>query len=295
MNSAALFTGALAQSAPEGDTLRRPLSNQGAMTKTVMITGSSSGIGLATAHLFQQKGWNVAATMRNPDPQSPLAHLERVMCPQLDVLDPVSIQQAVALTLEQFGSIDVVVNNAGYAVAGPLEAATPEQIQKQMDTNVVGLMLMTQAVLPHFRERQEGILINMASMGGRLTFPLLSLYHATKWAVEGFSESLQFELQPFNIKVKVVEPGAINTDFYSRSLQAVAAPAYQTYIDKVLPVFRSAGEKGGSAEGVAQTVWQAATDESWTLRYPSQTKGLLMVRKLLPDQMFTGIIGKAFG
>ena len=175
------------------------------MKKTVLITGSSSGIGRAAAKLFQKKGWNVAATMRSPQKEKELTNLENVICPQLDVMKVETIRQAVEETKQKFGEINAVVNNAGYGLVGPFEAATQEQIQRQFSTNVFGLMNVTGEVIPYFRERKQGIIANIASIGGRVTFPLYSLYHGTKWAVEGFSESLQHELKPFNIKIKIIE------------------------------------------------------------------------------------------
>ncbi|MCY7272160.1 MAG: SDR family oxidoreductase, partial [Phormidesmis sp. CAN_BIN44] len=177
------------------------------MAKTVLITGASTGIGLATAKLFQQRGWNVVATMRSLEQKSDLMTLDNTLCLRLDVTDSASITQAVTATLEKFSTIDVLVNNAGYALLGAFEACTPEQIERQFATNVLGLMAVTRAVLPHFREQRSGTIINIASIGGKMAFPLYSLYHSTKWAVEGFSESLQYELEPFNIRVRVIEPG----------------------------------------------------------------------------------------
>lgn len=262
------------------------------MTKTVLITGASSGIGKATAQLFQQRGWQVAATMRSPTDAGSLATLERVVCPRLDVTDPSSIQQAVQATLEKFGTIDVVVNNAGYGLMGIFELATPEQIEQQFATNVFGVMNVIRAVLPHLRDRQQGIIINVSSIGGQVAFPLYSLYHSTKWALEGFSESLRYELEPFNIQVKLIEPGPIKTNFYGRS--AVLAnqtdiPAYHALIHRVMPIMERIGTSGSPPETVAAVIYQAATDRTHQLRYPAggNAGALLGLRKLLPDWAFT--------
>ncbi|MCS6813357.1 MAG: SDR family oxidoreductase [Cyanobacteria bacterium] len=262
------------------------------MTKTVLITGASSGIGKATAQLFQQRGWQVAATMRSPANAGSLATLERVFCPRLDVTDPSSVQQAVQATLEKFGSIDVVVNNAGYGLIGIFELATPEQIEQQFATNVFGVMHVIRAVLPHLRDRQQGIIINVSSIGGRVTFPLYSLYHGTKWALEGFSESLCYELEPFNILVKLIEPGPIKTDFYSRSavfVDQTDIPAYRALIRRVMPIMERIGTSGSPPEAVAATIYQAATDRTHQMRYPigGNAGALLGLRKLLPDWAFT--------
>src|SRR5262249_25648147 len=153
-----------------------------------------------------------------PERAGDLFKLPNVACLRLDVTDTETITQAVKDAVARFGSIDVLVNNAGYGLVGPFEASTKENIERQFNTNLFGLMETTRAILPHFREKRNGVLINVASMGGRITFPLYSLYHATKWAVEGYSESLQHELLPFNIRVKIIEPGPIKTDFYDRSM-----------------------------------------------------------------------------
>lgn len=260
------------------------------MTKTVLITGASTGIGYATALLFQQQGWNVAATMRAPENASALNNVLR-----LDVTEPDSIQAAIATTVQKFQSIDVLINNAGYSLLGAFETCTPEQIERQFATNVFGLMAVTKAVLPHFRQQRSGTIINIASIGGRMAFPLYSLYHATKWAVEGFSDALQYELEPFNIRVKLIEPGPIKTDFYGRSTDLATASEstdYDSFISKVLPTLKKAGEAGSPPEKVAEVIYQAATDGSSRLRYPAggNANALLLLRKLLPDAVFSRIV-----
>ena len=265
------------------------------MSKTVLITGASTGIGKATAQLFQQQGWNVVATMRSPDKDSELANLPNVLCLPLDVTQVDTIHAALDLAIAQFGTIDVVINNAGYALIGAFEACEMADIRGQFETNVFGLMEVTRAILPHFRLRQQGIVVNVASIGGRMTFPLYSPYHATKWAVDGFSESLHYELRQFNIKVKIIEPGAIKTDFYSRSI-SVAKKAgltvYDDYIARTLPQMDRAGAEGSPPSVTAQAIYQAATDGSWKLRYPAggNASFLLGLRKLLPDAWFIGLM-----
>lgn len=256
------------------------------MSKTVLITGASSGIGKATAELFARKGWNVVATMRSHEDFPALTETENLRVLQLDVTDPQSVRDAVEKTLELFGKIDVVVNNAGYGLVGPFEAATPEQIDRQFKTNVEGIFSVTRTVLPYFRERKEGLFINITSMGGQLTFPLYSLYHATKWAVEGFTESLQYELNPLGIRVKLVEPGPIKTSFYSTSMDLVAREgltAYEETIAKAMPNLQKAGATGATPESVAHVIYKAATDRSNRLRYAAKASHILTARKLLPD------------
>jgi NAD(P)-dependent dehydrogenase (short-subunit alcohol dehydrogenase family) len=265
------------------------------MSKTVLITGASTGIGRATAQLFQQQGWNVVATMRDPEKSTALANLPNVLCLPLDVTKVDTIHAAIDRAIAEFGTIDVLVNNAGYALIGAFEACDMEDIRGQFETNVFGLMEVTRAILPHFRLRQQGILVNVASIGGRMTFPIYSPYHATKWAVDGFSESLQYELRQFNIKVKIIEPGAIKTDFYGRSItvaKKAGLTVYDDYVKRTLPKMDKAGENGSPPEVTAQAIYKAATDGSWKLRYPAGGNAtfLLTLRKLLPDAWFIGLM-----
>ena len=176
------------------------------MAQTILITGASSGIGKVTAKLFQEKGWNVIATMRTPEKEQELTQLDNVLVTRLDVTDEASIAQAVSAGVAQFGKIDVLLNNAGYGAYGPLEVFGLDSIRRQFDTNVVGLLAVTKAVIPHMRENKAGTIVNISSIGGQMTFPLGTLYHGTKFAVEGMSEALHFELEQFGVKVKIVEP-----------------------------------------------------------------------------------------
>jgi short-subunit dehydrogenase len=198
-------------------------------------------------------------------------------------------------TVAHFGGIDVLVNNAGYSLVGPFEASTDEQIRRQFDTNVFGLMNVTREIIPYFRERKAGTIINVASVGGRITFPLYSLYHGTKWAVEGFSESLQHELRQFGIKIKIIEPGPVKTDFYSRSqdlMRKAGLFAYDPYINRTMPTMQKSGEKGSPPEYRAGVIYKAATDGSWRLRFAAggNAGSILFLRKILPDGMFNGFV-----
>jgi NAD(P)-dependent dehydrogenase (short-subunit alcohol dehydrogenase family) len=263
------------------------------MSKTVLITGSSTGIGRAAARHFQDQGWNVVATMRSPESAGDWVLRENTLPVRLDVTDPGTIRAAVRSVLERFGTLDVLVNNAGYGLVGPFEASTPEQVDRQIATNVTGLMNVTREVLPHFRERRDGVIVNVSSMGGRLTFPLYSVYHATKWAVEGFSEALVYELEPFNVRVKIVEPGPIKTDFYDRSMELMSRPgltAYDAFVARAMPNMQSAGESAPGPEVVARAIFKAATDGSRKLRYPANSAAILTLRRLLPTRLFMGIV-----
>ncbi|HEX8248672.1 MAG TPA: SDR family oxidoreductase [Pyrinomonadaceae bacterium] len=266
------------------------------MNKVILITGASSGIGRETAKLFQSKNWKVAATMRAPEKAEDLRKIADVECFRLDVTDTDSIKSAIAATMEKFGRLDAVVNNAGYGLVGAFEAATDEQIEKQFQTNVFGLMNVCREILPVFRERRKGIIVNVASMGGRITFPLYSLYHATKWAVEGFSESLQYEVEQFNIRVKIIEPGPIKTDFYDRSMDLTrreGLTAYDDFIERALPNMQKAGADAPGGDIVAATIYEAVTDGSKKMRYPVNSKMVLAARRLLPDSLFFKVVKSA--
>ena len=266
------------------------------MNKVILITGASSGIGKETAKFFQTKNWKVAATMRSPEKAADLQNIADVECLRLDVTDVGSIKAAIGETLDKFGRIDAIVNNAGYALAGAFEAATPEQIEKQFQTNVFGLMNVCREILPYFRRQKRGTIVNVASVGGRMTFPLYSLYNSTKWAVEGFSESLQYEVRQFGIKIKIIEPGPIKTDFYDRSQDLTRREdltVYDHFIDRALPNMQKAGAEAPDGSVVAATIYTAVTDDSWKLRYPVNTKGILLARKFLPDRLFFGLIRSA--
>jgi len=263
--------------------------------KTVLITGSSTGIGRETAIYFQKKGWNVAATMRTPNKESVLTKMENVIVPSLDVTDTKSIKDAVNLTISKFGKIDAIVNNAGYGLTGPFEGSTPEQIKKQYDTNVFGIMNVMREVLPHFRANKSGVIVNVASMGGRIVFPYYSLYHGTKWAVEGFTEALRFELEPLGIRVKIVEPGAIKTDFYERSNDSTIQNSpveYKELCEKAFKNYQKTEAGATAPEKVAKVIFKAADDGSKKLRYAvgPDAKSLLFLRNILPDGVYAGIV-----
>ncbi len=263
--------------------------------QTVFITGASTGIGNAVARLFAQRGWNVVATMRSPEKAGELATLPNVLVTACDVTNPTSITAALTAARERFGRIDVVVNNAGYGLVGAFEATPEQSIRRQFDVNVFGVMAITRAVLPLFRAQGRGTIITIASMGGRLTFPLYSSYHATKWAVEGFTESLKYELEPLGIHVRLVEPGAIKTDFYDRSMDRVddgGITAYAATVNAAMPRMQAAGAAGDTPESVARVIYKAATDTSTRLRYPAgKNAGLnLLLRRLLPDRVFFWLV-----
>lgn len=231
--------------------------------KTIFITGASTGLGKATAKLFQQKGWAVIATMRQPEKETELSQLENVTLLPLDVTNPAQISSTVQQAIQH--GVDVVFNNAGYGLVGPMEAFSDEQIVKQLNTNLLGVLRVTQAFIPYFRERKSGLFITTTSMGGLFAFPLGSVYHATKFALEGWSESLSFEMALFNVGVKTVAPGGIATDFAGRSIDAPSHPAYDDANKKLWELFKT--ENFASAEQIADVVYEAATDGKNQVRY----------------------------
>ena len=266
----------------------------------VIVTGASSGIGRATVEALAAAGFRVAATMRSTDDAGSLAALPQVSVLQMDVTDLESVRGAVAAAAATLGGIEAVVNNAGYAVDGVFEAMDDTVIQRQFEVNVLGLMRVTREVIPLMRLQRRGTIVQVSSMGGRITFPLYSVYHATKWAVEGFSESLAMELRPLGIRLRLVEPGAIRTDFYSRSRQRVAPPAdagYDAFVDRCERINLSAAADGAGPTVVAATVLRAITDRGWRLRYPVAAPAPLLValRKLLPESLFLRLIRHRYG
>jgi len=271
------------------------------MTNTILITGSSSGLGRAAAKHFHARGWNVIATMRTPEQDTELVHLDNVHVTRLDVQDSTSIASAVDEGLAAFGRIDALMNNAGYGAYGPLEATPVAKIRRQFDVNVLGLLETTKALLPHFRRNHRGTIVNISSMGGRITFPLGTLYHGTKFAVEGLSEALHYELAPLGIKVKIIEPGGIRTDFGGRSFDfsnETALTEYQPLVQAVLYGLGSTMEQEGSEpELIAEAVYDAVTDGTDTLRYVAGADAMHMLasRHTADDAVFFAGMRAQFG
>jgi NAD(P)-dependent dehydrogenase (short-subunit alcohol dehydrogenase family) len=232
--------------------------------------------------------------MRSPDKETELTALRGVLVIRLDVTDKASIAGAIRQTLETFGGIDVLVNNAGHGSLGVLEAASEETIRQQFDVNLFGLIEVTKAVLPSMRQRRSGTIVNVSSIGGKATFPFSTLYHATKFAVEGLTESLQYELNPLGIRLKIVEPGGYKTEFTGRSMGFFGAGGiadYQVPFDrfeerlKTWPLSENIGE-------VADAIYAAATDGTEQLRYPVSESGIevLEARQHMDDVVFKKMI-----
>lgn len=268
------------------------------MQKTIFITGASTGLGKATALLFAERGWKVIATMRNPENQPDLQNNPAITVFALDVTNAAQIAETAAKAIEL--GVDVVFNNAGYGLAGPVEGITDEQIVTQINTNLLGVLRVTKAFLTYFREKRAGLFITTTSIGGLITLPLNSVYHATKWALEGFSESLAFELNPFGIDIKTVSPGGIFTDFMTRSIVIGQHQAYAEMMEQVIAAFNKPERQANfsTAEQIAEVVWEAATDGSKKLRYVAGKDANAMYEQRLAvgDEAFrAGIRANFFG
>ncbi len=271
------------------------MSNQD--QKAIFITGSSSGLGRATAKLFASKGWKAIASMRDPKEETELGNISGVTLMALDVTDPHEIE-SVAEQVMASGGVDVVFNNAGYGLAGALEALTDEQIVRLVNTNMLGTIRTTKAFVPHFREKRAGLFINTTSLGGLVAFPFNSIYHATKWAIEGWSESMAFELNQFGIGIKTIEPGGIRTDFFSRSLDTGRHPAYDALVNKFMGTITDPKqmETYSSPEQIAEVVYEAATDRKDQLRYVAgaDAKAMYAMRLQLGEEAFRNAMAQQF-
>lgn len=265
--------------------------------KTIFITGTSTGLGKASVKLFADKGWKVIATMRNPQNADETFNHENITVLPMDVTNTTQIEKTIKEALA-LGPVDVVFNNAGYGLAGPFEGASDNQIVSNITTNLLGVMRVTKAFLPHFRERQNGLFIATTSIGGSITLPFNSVYHATKFALEGWSESLSYELSKFGIKVKTIAPGGIATDFAGRSLDLSQHEAYKDLMDKVVSVFMNPerSKEYSSAEQIAEVVYEAATDGKSKIKYLAgeDAKSMYARRNEIGTESFNAEIDSAF-
>jgi short-subunit dehydrogenase len=272
------------------------------INKTVLITGSSSGIGKATAKYFSAKGWNVIATMRSPEKEQELTNQKNILVTKLDVQQSSTIEEAIESGIAKFGSIDVIVNNAGYGEFGIFEATAKENITRQFEINVFGVMDTVRAILPHFRERNQGTIINISSGAGKFTIPLISLYSASKFALEGFSEAISYELSDLNINIKIVEPGGTSTNFNKvsgeRVHENVSIPAYDRFVTAAGKMFdEMKAMQLATSDEVAEVIYQAATDGTDTLRYivgNDDFKSRITARATMPDQDYLNAIKSGY-
>ncbi|TYQ00179.1 NADP-dependent 3-hydroxy acid dehydrogenase YdfG [Tenacibaculum adriaticum] len=265
------------------------------MQKTIFITGASSGLGKATAKFFQSKGWNVIATMRNPEKETELTKLENVTLLSLDVTNLEQIKE-VAAKSNELKNIDVVFNNAGYGLMGALEAVSDEQIVQQIDTNLLGVIRVTKAFTPYFRQKKNGLFITTTSIGGSLGFPLHSIYQATKFGLEGWSESMSFELSQHNISIKTIAAGAIVTDFTGRSLVKSSHVAYQELEEKLFGNVDDMMSAASTPEQIANIVYEAATDNKDQIKYlaGADAENMFQTRIKIGSEEFRKMIRKQF-
>jgi NAD(P)-dependent dehydrogenase (short-subunit alcohol dehydrogenase family) len=272
------------------------------MKKTVLITGTSSGFGKVTARHFARHGWNVIATMRQPEGEKELTGLGDVLVTHLDVQDGKSITKSIQAGIARFGRIDALVNNAGFGLFGVFETTPIEKIQEQFDVNVFGLMNVTRSILPHFRNNKSGLILNVSSGAGVFTLPMISLYCASKFALEGFSESLSYELASQNIIVKIIEPGGVvSTNFGKRSGAEAAHNApladYDAFVAETNAIFASLREaRLATEEDVAKVIFGAATDGTNRLRYvaTADIEPLVKARRETSEEQYIALMRSRF-
>ncbi|WPQ65893.1 SDR family NAD(P)-dependent oxidoreductase [Chitinophaga sancti] len=236
------------------------------MQKTIFITGASAGLGKATAKLFQSKGWNVIAAMRNPAKETELNQLENINLVSLEVTNVSQINETVKSIIAH-QNVDVVFNNAGYGLGGALEYATDEQILQQIETNLTGVIRVTKAFIPYFKQKEAGLFITTTSVFGFSSCPLSSVYNATKWALEGFSESISYDLALFNVGIKTVASGGIKSNFVN-AMQFAGGKEYEV-LNESMGKLISNGQlfQFNEVEEIAEVVYKAATDGKDQLRY----------------------------
>lgn len=261
--------------------------------KTVFITGCSSGYGQGTARHFLQQGWNVIATMRQPEPALLGGASERLRVLQLDVTDEDSIARAVAQGIAAFGRIDVLVNNAGIGLFSAFEVTPMATVRELFETNTFGVMATTQALIPHMRERGDGTIVNVTSSVCFAGMPLVAPYAASKFAIEGFTEALFFELASVGVRVRLVEPGyGPGTAFTANGMgrmNGLISPPYQAYAEQLMAQFRVAAAVT-TPDQVAAAVFAAATEPTEQLRFPAgpDSTHLSHARWNSTDEQFLG-------
>ncbi len=271
--------------------------------KTVLITGTSSGIGLAAAKRFAAQGWNVIATQRTPEKDTELRGMPNVLLTRLDVQDIASMAPAIEAGIQRFGRIDALVNNSGHGQYGLLEAVSREQILAQFEVNVFGVMELTRAILPHFRKNKGGSIINVSSGAGMFTLPMISMYCASKFALEGFSEALSYELASQNIAVKLVVPhgGVTSTSFNARTAAVSASDAaltdYDDFVANTAKAFAAMTSASNmSSDDVAKVIYGAVTDGRNQLRYlvGDDARGFVKARREMTEADYMAFMRAKF-
>jgi len=274
-------------------------------SRAILITGCSTGIGRATAERMAAKGHTVYATARRIDS---IGDLERAGCHtlSLDVTDEASMRSAVAAVEEAEGAVGALVNNAGYSQSGAVESVKLEDIRAQFETNVFGLIRMSQLVLPGMRSQRSGRIVNVGSMGGKLTFPGGGVYHATKHAVEAIRDAMRFEVKGFGIDVALIEPGLIKTEFASAAVGALHSGTVDegpyAEFNQLVGAFTVGAYEGptarlgGGPETVAKAIERAITSRRPRARYPVTPSARLIMglRALLTDRMWDAFVGAQF-
>ena len=278
----------------------------GVPSKAVLVTGCSSGIGRATAERLARAGWTVYATARRVEA---IAELEAAGCRllALDVVDEASMRAAVAHIEAEHGAVGVVINNAGYSQSGAIESVAMDDVRRQFETNVFGLVRLTQLVLPRMRAQRWGRIVNLSSMGANFTFPGGGFYHATKYAVEAISDALRFEVKGFGIDVVIIQPGIIKTGFGDAAVASLdGAPAgdgpYDAFNASVAQATTDAYEKGplarlgGDPDAVAKAIEKAITAGRPKIRYRVTPSAHLLIgqRSLMTDRMWDGFLRSQF-
>jgi NAD(P)-dependent dehydrogenase (short-subunit alcohol dehydrogenase family) len=255
-----------------------------------IVTGASSGIGEATAERLQEGGFVVYAGARRLHRMTGLA-ARGIHAVELDVTDDASMRAVVDTILAEHGRIDVLVNNAGYGSYGAVETVPIEEARRQLDVNLFGLARLTQLVLPTMRQARRGRIINVSSIGGRMGEPLGAWYHASKFAVEGFSDSLRLELHDFDVQVVIVEPGAIRTEWGDGALRSArtysAGTAYAAHVAAMDTMYASADDFAVEPSVIAEVIHRAATARRPKIRYasPTSAKVLMALVRLVPDRL----------
>lgn len=275
--------------------------------KIAIITGSSSGFGLLASLEFAKKGYLVIATMRNIEKQTELIeqavslHIEQnIKVHQLDVTSKESIGKFIAF-INNLGRIDILINNAGYASGGFVEEIPIEEYRKQFETNVFGAIAVTQAILPIMRRQKRGKIINVSSISGKMGFPGLSPYVASKYALEGWSESLRLEVKPFGIDVSLIEPGSYNTNIWEIGQKLAEATSesespYKEYMKKIEQHIHNGSETLGNPKDVAEKIVAIAESQHSTLRYPigKGVKLMILLKNLLPWKWWESLVLSRF-
>jgi NADP-dependent 3-hydroxy acid dehydrogenase YdfG len=272
--------------------------------KVVLITGCSSGIGAATARRLVRAGWTVYATARRLEALAPLAG-EGCRTLALDLTDEASMRAAVSAIEAEHGAIDALVNNAGYSQSGAVEAVPIDRIRMQFETNVIGLVRLTQCVLPGMRRQRAGRIVNLGSMGGRLVFPGGGIYHATKYAIEALSDALRFEVRGFGLQVVLIEPGFIRTEFggtVEAGLAGVESAPYAAFHARVIQATKDAYARGLAAklssdpDRVAIVIERALTRARPRARYLVSPSAHLFVRlrRLLGDRGWDAFLRRVY-